>query len=276
MMIAGRLPTWWPPFACTRRPFLRAKRAFAVNEEPPAVNDSQKQQQDPDVRGELRSFGRRRGRVLSPRQQRLMAEVLPTLQPDLSRPVRGPIGSLYNPSLAQVWLEIGFGGAEHLIWQAEHNPGVGFIGCEPFEDGVAKALIGIEEKGLSNIRLHPDDARNLLRWLPENSIDRAFILFPDPWPKKRHAKRRLISPHLLDLLARVMRPGAELRIGTDIGDYLRTILIAFQGQSRFRWSARTPSDWRHRPADWPPTRYEHKAVREGRRCYYLSFLRTDE
>lgn len=175
-----------------------------------------------------------------------------------------------------MWLEIGFGGAEHLIWQAEHNPAIGLIGCEPFEDGVAKALTAIDEKALRNVLLHPDDARDLLRWLPESSIGRAFILFPDPWPKKRHVKRRLISPHLLDLLARVLRPGAELRIGTDIGDYLRTILIAFHGERRFRWTARGPADWRHRPADWPQTRYEQKAVRHGRRCYYLSFVRESD
>lgn len=238
------------------------------------MSDADKQARDLDDPAELRSFGRRRGRTLSPRQQQLMDDVLPRLQPDLSKPPPPLLTGLYNPGVEMVWLEIGFGGAEHLVWQAEHNPGVGFIGCEPFEDGVAKALVAIDEKPLSNVLLHPDDARDLLRWLPEASIDRAFILFPDPWPKKRHVKRRLISPHLLDLLARVMRPGAELRIGTDIGDYLRTILIAFQRETRFHWTANSPTDWRNRPADWPQTRYEQKAMREGRRCYYLSFIRS--
>ncbi|MBU2580397.1 MAG: tRNA (guanosine(46)-N7)-methyltransferase TrmB [Alphaproteobacteria bacterium] len=229
----------------------------------------------PTETSELRSFGRRRGRVLSPRQQRLLSDVLPAVRPQLTHPAPEQLGNLYNPPLSEVWLEIGFGGAEHLIWQAEHNPAIGMIGCEPFEDGVAKALIAVEERGLANVRLHPDDARDLLRWLPAASIARTFILFPDPWPKKRHAKRRLISPHLLGLLAEVMRPGAELRIGTDIGDYLRTILIAFQAEPRFCWRASGPADWRERPADWPATRYQQKAVREGRRCYYLSFHRVD-
>jgi len=231
---------------------------------------------DRDGPAELRSFGRRRGRTLSPRQQWLIDDVLPGLRPDLTKAPPSQIGRLYTPPVEKIWLEVGFGGAEHLIWQAEHNPTVGLIGCEPFEDGVAKALTAIDEKALRNVLLHPDDARDLLRWLPESSIERAFILFPDPWPKKRHVKRRLISPHLLDILARVLRPGAELRIATDIGDYLRTILIAFHGERRFQWTARCSADWRRRPADWPPTRYEQKAIGQGRRCYYLSFVRESD
>ncbi len=139
---------------------------------------------------------------------------------------------------------------------------------------MVKALAAVEDKGLENIRLHADDARPLLRWLPEASIGRAFVLFPDPWPKKRHAKRRLVAAPLLDMLARVLRPGAELRIGTDIGDYARTMLIAFAAEARFRWLADGPADWRQRPADWPETRYEAKADREGRRRYYLRFVRA--
>lgn len=223
---------------------------------------------------ELRSFGRRRGRILSARQRRLMAEVLPELQPDLTIAPPQPLGKLFGPPLEQVWLEIGFGGAEHLVWQAQANPGIGLLGCEPFEDGVAKALVAIEEGSVTNIRIHPDDGRDLLRWLPKGSISRAFILFPDPWPKRRHAKRRLIGKQLVAELARVMNSGAELRIATDIDDYLRTSLLAFRGQSDFAWNCRSPADWRQRPGDWPPTRYEQKALREGRRCYYLSFIRT--
>lgn len=251
---------------------------------------------------ELRSFGRRRGRKPSPHQQRLLDDLLPRVGIDLSTPppadtselfatalpsplrvgVRGgglltgsgSLGLTRTVPITETWLEIGFGGAEHLIWQAEHNPHVGIIGCEPFEDGVVKALAAIEDKGLENVRLHADDARPLLRWLPEASIARAFVLFPDPWPKKRHAKRRLVSGPLLDLLARVLRPGAELRIGTDIGDYARTMLIAFAAEPRFQWLAQAPEDWRIRPDDWPGTRYEAKAWREGRRCYYLRFLRV--
>ena len=173
----------------------------------------------------------------------------------------------------EFWLEIGFGGGEHLVWQAQHNPAVTLIGCEPFEDGVVKVLTKIEDDKLANIRLHMGDARDVLRWLPPAYISRAFILFPDPWPKRKHRKRRLVNPVTLALLARVMKPGAELRIGTDIGDYARTILQAFAEQDDFQWQANGPSDWRVRPADWPETRYEQKAEREGRVRYYLRFFR---
>jgi len=225
------------------------------------------------VQGELRSFGRRRGRKLSVRQDQLMAELLPTLSVDPQSPAPRDLEGLFPEGVASVWLEIGFGGSEHLIWQAKANPNVGLIGCEPFEEGVVKALAAIDEGQLTNVRLLMDDVRPLLRWLPERSLSRVFILFPDPWPKKRHHKRRLFSPDLLRLLARVMAPGAELRLGTDIGDYVRTALLAVAGTSDFRWAAEGPADWRERPADWPQTRYEGKAGREGRRCYFFRFIR---
>jgi tRNA (guanine-N7-)-methyltransferase len=228
-------------------------------------------------RGErdLRSFGRKRGRKLSARQQQLIAGALPRLRLPLDQPPPERLATIFGEaSKTETWLEIGFGGAEHLVWQAEHHPEVGLIGCEPFEEGVVKALTAIEEKGLGNVRLHPDDARDVLRWLPKASISRAFILFPDPWPKRKHVKRRLVSPTTLVLLARVMRPGSELRIATDIGDYARTTLLAISSSSAFRWPAKCPADWRDRPPDWPPTRYEAKAKREGRRCYYFTFLRV--
>jgi tRNA (guanine-N7-)-methyltransferase len=218
---------------------------------------------------DLRSYGRKRGRKLSPRQQRLLADVLPEVRADPAS-VSDPEG--LTPG--ETWLEIGFGGGEHLVWQAEQNPHIGLIGCEPFEDGVVKVLAAIEDKKLANIRVYPDDARPLLRWLPEASIARAFILFPDPWPKRRHAKRRLVSPQTLSLLAHVMRPGAELRIATDIGDYARTTLLALRAVPVFRWTAASPADWRQRSPDWPETRYQSKALREGRRCYFFKFLRV--
>lgn len=223
---------------------------------------------------ELRSFGRRRGRKLSQRQQQLQRELLPRVAIDLGEPSPADATALFAANVSDVWLEIGFGGAEHLIWQARNNPGVGLIGCEPFEEGVVKALTAIEADGLANIRLRPDDARPLLKWLPPASLARVFILFPDPWPKKRHQKRRLLSPDLLQQLQRVMRPGAELRFATDIGDYARTALIALMGAPEFSWPARGPRDWQERPADWPETRYEMKAVREGRRCTYFRFVRV--
>ena len=181
---------------------------------------------------------------------------------------------MFAAPVDDVWLEIGFGGAEHLLWQARANPKVGLIGCEPFEDGIVKALSAIEHEHLTNVRLHADDARPLLRWLPRGEIGRAFILFPDPWHKKRHHKRRLISAEILSGLARVMRPGSELRIATDIGEYARSILVSVRQQGSFKWTAETARDWRERPADWPPTRYEQKALTAGRTCAYFRFLRV--
>jgi tRNA (guanine-N7-)-methyltransferase len=227
-----------------------------------------------DGAAELRSFGRRRGRKRSDRQTMLLREALPRVAVDLKAPAPGLLGALFSPAAKDVWLEIGFGGAEHLLWQARQNHDVGMIGCEPFEDGVVKALSDIERGGYRNIRIHPDDARLVLRWLPDASIARAFVLFPDPWPKAKHRKRRLVAGPLLDMLARVMRPGAELRIGTDIGDYARTMLMAFQGEARFRWQAGGPDDWRVRPDDWPPTRYEQKAIAAGRQPVFLRFTRV--
>lgn len=226
------------------------------------------------VSGDLRSFGRRRGRALSPRQQRLMRELLPQVALSISEQPPRSLAELFPCEVDEVWLEIGFGGAEHLIWQADRNRRVGFIGCEPFEEGIAKALTSIEERGLENVRLYADDARDVLRWLPPASIARVFILFPDPWPKRRHQKRRLVSPQLVAELARVMPARGELRIATDIGDYARTVLLALQSSSAFSWSATGPADWRNRPDDWPPTRYEAKAIREGRKCYFFRFMRN--
>lgn len=228
----------------------------------------------PAPTADLRTFGRRRGRKLSERQSRLMGELLPKLAIDLAATPPEDLSALFPTLVREVWLEIGFGGGEHLIWQATHNPDIGLIGCEPFEDGVVKVLAAVEDHGLRNIRLHADDARLMLRWLPAGSIARAFILFPDPWPKRRHVKRRLVNPGTLDLLARALRPGGELRIATDIGDYVRTMLVAFAAEPRFSWAAISPADWRERGPGWPGTRYEAKAVREGRRCYYFRFRRV--
>lgn len=223
---------------------------------------------------DIRTYGRRHGRKLSPRQQRLLAEELPRLAIDVTSPPAAVAKDLFPGEVRDVWLEIGFGGGEHLIWQAEQNPDVGLIGCEPFLDGIVKAVDAIQVRGLSNVRLFPDDARHLLRWLPEASIGRVFILFPDPWPKTRHRKRRLVSAPFLGMLARIMKPGAELRIATDIGDYARTTLLAVRATPAFRWLASGPSDWRQRTPDWPPTRYENKAQAAGRHPVYLRFVRV--
>ncbi len=221
----------------------------------------------------LRSFGRRRGRKLSPRQEQLLQELLPRLRVDLSAPAPSNSIDLFSAPVTEVWLEIGFGGAEHLLWQAQNRADVGIIGAEPFEEGVVKALHGIEQSRLANVRLYDDDARPLIDWLQPASIAKAFVLFPDPWPKKRHAKRRLVSRRLLSGLKRVLKPGGELRLGTDIASYAREMLLALRQEGGFTWCATTAADWRQRPADWPQTRYEAKAHREGRAPTYLILKR---
>lgn len=213
---------------------------------------------------ELRSYGRRRGRKPSARQAALLRDGLLQVTVDAAE--------VADASLA--WLEIGFGGGEHLLWQARHNPGALIIGGEPYEDGVIKVLSAIEAEGLKNLRVHMGDVRDILRALPQGALDRAFILFPDPWPKRKHRKRRLVNSSLLELLARALKPGAELRIATDIGDYARTMLEAFRSEPRFAWQAESPADWRTQPADWVETKYEAKAIEAGRRRYYFRFLRT--
>ena len=225
------------------------------------------------LRHELRSFGRRRGRKLSARQQQLLDDVLPRVSLPLEGACPENPGALFSPSPSRIWLEIGFGGGEHLLWQARAHGDVGLIGCEVFEDGVVKVLSGIETGRLENVRVSAEDARSVLRWLPNGVIDRTFILFPDPWPKKKHVKRRLINRALVDELSRVISSGGEVRIATDIADYLRTILIAFRGHPAFQWQAECAADWRQRGADWPGTRYEAKAEREGRKRYFLRFRR---
>jgi tRNA (guanine-N7-)-methyltransferase len=174
----------------------------------------------------------------------------------------------------EVWVEIGFGGGEHLVWQAKAHPDVGLIGCEPFEDGVIKLVSAIEKEGLANVRVCPDDARPLLRLLPDASIGRIFILFPDPWPKKRHHKRRIVAPATLAEVARILRPGGELRIATDVAAYASAILHVALHNRELRWTARGPEDWRLRPPDWPQTRYEAKAIAAGRRGYFFRFERA--
>jgi tRNA (guanine-N7-)-methyltransferase len=224
---------------------------------------------------EQRSFGRKRGRKPSARQSHLLGDLLPRLSLDLASAPPLRLADLFwcPERIRNVWLEIGFGGAEHLIWQARRSPDTGLIGCEPFQGGVVKALAAIAAEGLANIRVHPDDARPVLRWLPAGSLARVFILFPDPWHKKRHRKRRLVSRSLIGELGRVIKSGGELRFATDVGDYARAVLLSTWHDGRFRWLAEGPSDWRERPPDWPQTRYERKAIAEDRMCYFLRFVR---
>lgn len=225
--------------------------------------------------GPLRSYGRRKGHSLSPRQQRLLSGLLPKIELDLGDPPPANLASLFGrDSLRALWLEIGFGGAEHLLWQAASQPDVGLIGCEPFINGVVKALDGIEQCGLRNIRLHNGDAREVVAWLPDGAVARVFLLFPDPWPKRRHHKRRLMSTDTLEGLARILQPGGELRFATDSADYAGAGLAAALRHGAFRWLASAPRDWRERPPDWPQTRYEQKAIADGRRPVYLRFERV--
>ena len=219
-------------------------------------------------------YGRRKGHPLSDAQAKRYQRLLPLLRPDLARPAPQPLTRLFGAPVRAVWLEIGFGGGEHLAWQAAHNPDVGLIGAEVFEMGVIQLATRIEAEGLANVRLYDEEAQDLLAWLPPASISRVFILFPDPWPKRRHIKRRIVSPQTMKALARVMPPGADLRVATDIADYARTTLLAVHSSPDFFWPAASPADWRERPADWPATRYEAKAVAAGRRCYYFRFCRS--
>jgi len=210
---------------------------------------------------------------LSGRKSRLLDELLPTLRVPLAEPAASPLASLFAQPIAEIWLEIGFGSGEHLVWQAEHHQSVGFIGCEPFINGVASLLGKIESAGLSTIRIHEGDARDVLAWLPARSIARIFVLFPDPWPKKRHQKRRLVSRDSVVQLARVLVPGGELRFATDNGDCAGEALLTILASGAFAWTAECAKDWRLRPFDWPETRYERKALSAGAKPSYLSFRR---
>jgi tRNA (guanine-N7-)-methyltransferase len=218
-------------------------------------------------------YGRRRGRPLRPSQRRLIETRLPQLR--IALPADGRIDPrrLFATPPEAVWIELGFGGGEHLAAQAQAHPAIGMIGAEVFENGVAKLLGEIERHGLANLRLLVDDARLLLAALPDQAIGRAFILFPDPWPKERHKKRRLVTRETLDALARIMADDAELRLATDDMDYARAMLEGATDHPAFRWLARGAGDWRERPADWPPTRYERKALAAGRKPLYLRFAR---
>jgi tRNA (guanine-N7-)-methyltransferase len=170
------------------------------------------------------------------------------------------VGLTLPISAKDYWLEIGFGGGEHLAHQARLHPGTSIIGCEPYVNGIAGLLKSIYDEKLDNIRVYPDDVRKLLEHLPESSLSRVFILYPDPWPKARHHKRRLISKEFLDALARVMKPGAELRLATDHADYATWMLERLLPHPAFTWTAETCDYWLKPPADWLSTRYEQKRL----------------
>ena len=202
-----------------------------------------------------------------------MESLLPRIAvPDPSAGKLDPLALI--PDTDETWLEVGFGGGEHLAWQAAQNPRVGVIGAEPFINGVAKLLVHVDEQGLENVRIHFGDARPLMEALPDASLSRIFVLHPDPWPKKRHYKRRMISPWFFEESARLLKSGGELRVASDIEDYVRWTLMHAQNAKDFEWTAMRADDWRVRPDDWPQTRYEAKSLREGRTPAYLVFRRT--
>jgi len=219
---------------------------------------------------QFRTFGRAKGKPLSPAQSELMREVFPRL--DI-----GPLivqgQNPFEQEGSPLWLEIGFGGAEHLLWQAEHNPHVTLLGVEPFLNGVAKAVRGIAEKKLTNVKLHRGDARDVLTVLPDGCLDSVFVLFPDPWPKVRHHKRRIINADFIKELYRVIRPGGRFRFASDIVHYVDWTLTRLYNHGGFNWTAKQKDDWRVRPQDWPSTRYLEKALREGRSGHFFEFIR---
>jgi tRNA (guanine-N7-)-methyltransferase len=219
-------------------------------------------------RAPLRTYGRIKARALKPRQAVLVDELLPRLGVPA-----GPFDPrALMPAAAEVWLEIGFGGGEHLAAQAERRPDVLMIGVEPFLNGVASALRHIDERGLNTVRIVQGDARDIVARLPAASLDRVFILFPDPWPKTRHHKRRLMQPDFIAALAHVARPGARLGFATDWRDYAAWTLERMVAQSDWAWTAEAPSDWRSPPADHVTTRYEQKALGDTAPIF-LNFVR---
>lgn len=223
-----------------------------------------------------RVYGRRIDKPLRARQAALMESLLPRVaMPDPESRTDNQVidPAAIFPAAKEVWLEVGFGGGEHLAWQARQHPDIGIIGAEPFTNGVAKLLGQIEDHGLENIRVHFGDVRPLIEALQPGSLDRIFVLHPDPWPKKRHHKRRMISPWFFEAAARLLRSGAILRVASDIPDYIRWTLMHARGAAQFEWMADRAADWQVRPEDWPQTRYEAKALKEGRTPTYLTFRR---
>ena len=217
-----------------------------------------------------RLYGRRQGHRLRQGQ----AELVDRLLPQISVPESGPLSAaaLFGGD-RPLELEIGFGKGEHMAWQAGRRPGHGFIGCEPFLDGVVGALMKIDELGLGNIRIHMGDAIDVLERLPDAVLERAWLLHPDPWPKARHAKRRFMNAGPIGLIARKMKPGGEFRFGTDHPVYVRWAMMVMGRSPDFEWLAERPSDFLVRPDDWPETRYEAKARAKGHEVWYFRYRR---
>ncbi|MDE2018295.1 MAG: tRNA (guanosine(46)-N7)-methyltransferase TrmB [Hyphomicrobiales bacterium] len=225
----------------------------------------------PDEAPRHRLHGRRRGKALRSHHRGLMAEALPGLAvspADCADPAR-----LFSRPMRALALEVGFGGGEHLAARAQEDPDVGILGCEPFENGVAKLLAEVEAHDIDNVRVHVGDAGAIVDALPEASLSRADVFYPDPWPKRRQRKRRFVSDDMLARLARALAPGAPLRFATDIDDYAGWTLARVLRSRDFDWPAESPADWTAPYPGWPGTRYEAKALAAGRAPVYLTFVR---
>jgi tRNA (guanine-N7-)-methyltransferase len=221
-------------------------------------------------------FGRRKAKPLRKAQQALYEELLPRLRLDLANPAPADLGELFPHAPQFVRLEIGFGGGEHLAHEAARFPQAGFIGAEAFLNGVARMLQHIDALKLSNVRIHDEDALPLLEWLPQAAIDRIDLLYPDPWPKKRHWKRRFVNPGNLDRFARVLKPGGEFRFASDIDDYVDWTLAHCAAHPAFGEPCMEGRAITEPWQGWLRTRYEAKAIREGRTPHYLSFRRATD
>lgn len=227
--------------------------------------------------GRRNFYGRRHGKTLRPSQKGYLAEDLAALTlAGVGReknPARAPLDLPATFGARPVWLEIGFGGGEHLVHRAGEEPSTGFIGVEPFVNSMAKLLGSVRDLGLENIRVYDDDATVLLDWLPEASVDRIDLLYPDPWPKRKHWKRRFVSQVNLERFHRVLKPGGLFCFASDIDTYVNWTLQHCRRHGGFAWTARNAADWLTPYAGWPGTRYEAKARREGRSSAYLTFRR---
>ncbi|RWB33920.1 MAG: tRNA (guanosine(46)-N7)-methyltransferase TrmB [Mesorhizobium sp.] len=218
-------------------------------------------------------FGRRRGKTIRPQQAAALESGFSTYRLDLTAGPPAELRSLFEADVCAIHLEIGFGGGEHLLHRATAAPEIGFVGVEPFVNGMAKMMMAVRERPLANLRVYDDDATRLLDWLPQASLDGIDLLYPDPWPKKKHWKRRFVSPVNLDRFARVLKSGRKFRFASDIDSYVNWTLLHCREHEAFAWQAEEAADW-HRPYEgWSGTRYEAKAIREGRRPTYLTFVR---
>ncbi|MEH3103118.1 MAG: tRNA (guanine(46)-N(7))-methyltransferase TrmB [Sphingomonas phyllosphaerae] len=218
-----------------------------------------------------RLYGRRQGHALRAGQAALVEELLPRI----AVPTDGPLDAmrLFGDN-RPLQVEIGFGAGEHLAGQAAAAPGTGFIGCEPFLNGVVGALGHVRDGALDNVRIHMGDALEVIERLPDGSLERVYLLHPDPWPKARHAKRRMMNHGPLDLIAAKLKPGAEFRLGTDDPTYCRWAMMVMHQRGDFVWQAHSARDFLERPADWPETRYERKARRQGHEVWYFRYIRV--